>query len=429
MAQILHKSDGLWAAPPILKKSSPCSSCLRGALLFFALVSAAAPARAEIFLLNGGGRIVGEWANADELPRNRYVIRTDAGRITLERSEVQQVLRPNPAELEYEKVAPSYADTPDDQMKLANWCADQHLYTIRKSHLERIIELDPDNAEARRLLGYARDKATGKWMTPSEKAASQGLVRYNGRWVTPQEVEILDKQKKTNVTQKDWIQRINRWRGWLGTDRDQQAREAIDAIKDPDAVPGLVKALENDDRFQPRRLYIEALARLDTKEAVLQLAYTALVDGNEEIRLTCLDHLKSKPHPEVVAYFTRMLRDKKNVMVNRAAVGLQSMNDRTAIRPLIESLVTTHQFVVTQGGSPGSISTSFGTGPNSGGGGMSMGGGPKIVKRDFQNPSVLTALIALTNGVNFNYDVPAWRTWYASIKTRDTIDARRDSGK
>ena len=54
----------------------------------------------------------------------------------------------------------------EGQWKLAEWCHEHGLPDQRKTHLQRVIELDPDHVEARRLLGYS--KIDGKWMTQEE---------------------------------------------------------------------------------------------------------------------------------------------------------------------------------------------------------------------------------------------------------------------
>ena len=104
---------------------------------------AASTAQSDVFVLNNGGRVVGDLLNRDESPRATYVVKTSAGaEVTLEKSQVQRVLHPSAAELEYERIAPSYPDTVDGQWKLAAWCLEHGLISLRKPHLERVIELD-----------------------------------------------------------------------------------------------------------------------------------------------------------------------------------------------------------------------------------------------------------------------------------------------
>lgn len=376
---------------------------------------------AEVFVLTGGGQVTGTLLNPQESPRQKYLIQTDNGRITLESSQVEKVLNPSAAEREYEHLAPTFPDTVEGQWKLAEWCQEHKLAAQRRTHLERIVELDPDHAKARASLGYV--KAEGKWQTQKELQESRGLVRYGDKWLTPQEVEIQKKREKSTLAQKDWNLKIRRWQDWLGTDRDAAARDNFLAITDPLAVWGLGKALQTDTRLRPRQLYAEVLAKIGTTEAIQTLTLAAVADDVEEIRLTCIDKLKVKKAPEVIAFFVSNLRHSDNAIVNRAAVALRLMNDSSAIRPLIDALVTTHKQVLNPGANPGSMSATFGKGV---GGGLSMGGSPKVVKYEVRNQAVLEALLSLANGVNFDYDVRAWHTWYARHKPAEAVVSRRN---
>ncbi len=54
-------------------------------------------ATGEVFVLRSGGRVVGELLNPDEIPRKKFIVKTAAGaQVTLDRSQVKQVLHPRP---------------------------------------------------------------------------------------------------------------------------------------------------------------------------------------------------------------------------------------------------------------------------------------------------------------------------------------------
>jgi hypothetical protein len=131
-------------------------------------------------------------------------------------------------------------------------------------------------------------------------------------------------------------------------------------------------------------------------------------------------------HPEVSTVYIQALKSRDNVRINRAAFCLGKLKDRTAISPLIDALKTQHKFVE-QGANPGQMSTTFGSGPGMGGGGLSIGGKPKVYKVWLENQEVLSALTALTdNTAHFQFDQKAWKTWYAAQRKPAMIDARRD---
>jgi len=381
---------------------------------------------AEVFLLTGGGRVTGELLNRDQTPRETYVVCTvGGGQVTLARSQVKRFVALRPIEEQYAKIRPSYADTVQGQWAAAEWCRENHLSPQRTTHLQRIIELDPDHAQARGILGYA--SINGKWATQEDRMTGQGYRRYEGRWRTPQEIELIEANRNDDLAEKAWMIKIRRWRDWLGTDRDADGRRNILGIEDPHAVVALSRLLETDDVESMRLLYIETLARIGSGNAVQTLAVCSMEDPTEEVRLTCLDHLEKADNPDVIDYYVGKLQDKDNRKVILAAVALRRMKDPTSVGPLIEALVTTHKFKVVTS-QPGSMTTTFGTGPGGsgapGGSGLSMGGAPKIFTRQIPNRPVLDALIELT-GQNFNFDQQAWKYWHSSQRDRGAIDARR----
>jgi len=386
--------------------------------------------KAEVFVLQNRGRIEGELLNPDQSPRTIYLIRTPEGaQIGLDARVVAQVLRRRPVELEYEKIKPTYPDTVEGQWALAQWCLEHNLLTQRREHLGRVIQLDPNHVEARRALGYMQ--IDGAWKTREEIMTSRGYRLFRGQWRLPQEIELIQQKEAQQAEEREWFAKLKLWRGWLGTNKEEVALKNFQAIQEPAAVRALAAFLENESSPTVRKLYIETLARIHTPEAVKILALQALEDPVEEIRLTCLDYLKTERRPDVVSLFISKLKSKDNKMVRRAAVGLAAMKDPTAIGPLIDALITTHTYKINPPGGPNAMSATFGKGPGGagapGGTGMSFGGGPKMVKIPVQNQEVLDALAKIT-GVNYQFNVAAWKSWYAQQRKNQqptSGDARR----
>ena len=160
------------------------------------------------------------------------------------------------------------------------------------AHLRRVIELDPQHVEARRALGYAQ--IDGQWTTPDELMLQRGYKKYKGQWKLPQEIEVLENKRKQVAAEQKWCQDVKRWRGWLGSDRDQQARDNIRGITDPVAVKALTIGLRDETDANARVLFIEDLAKIDVSEAAMALAIASISDDLDEVRLTCLDHLRSQ---------------------------------------------------------------------------------------------------------------------------------------
>jgi hypothetical protein len=307
-------------------------------------------------------------------------------------------------------------------LALAEWCRERTLLAKRDVHLQRILELDPDDEKARRALKYSR--RDGQWKTQEQIMEERGLILYEGKYRSRQQIDLIEQRETGKSEQGEWRKKLGRWQDWLGGKRTSEAYQQIRSIDDPAAVPALQAALA-DPRDEARILFIEALARIGTPAAKEVLAYGALHDLVSEVRLTCLDHLKKEANPEVVAFFIDQLRHANNDVVNRAGLALKQMGDPTAVGPLIDALVTIHVMKV-QTSNPGQISTTFGTGGTASPGGLTVGGGgPRNIPYPAQNQMVLDALVSLT-GVNYGFNVELWKAWYAAQKRRPDLDARRD---
>ncbi|HTU24013.1 MAG TPA: hypothetical protein VMF30_01370 [Pirellulales bacterium] len=397
----------------------------RWALTIAVVGSLTAELRAEVFHLGNGGDVRGEILNPTESPRTHYVIKTaQGGKISLPADQVTQVDKQSAKEIEYDRLAAAAADSVKGQWDLAEYCRENHLHSQRTKHLERIIQLEPDHAEARRALGYSRVK--GKWTTVEEGMNAQGRKFYKNAWRLPQEIELMERARHDELAQKDWFAKLKRWRGWYTGGKQEMARVNIGDITDPLAVKGLSYFLEHEEDRDLKLLWIGALTRIGGG-GFEPLVTASLSDGDEEIRIACWERLaEAKYRPAVLRYIS-LLKHKDNDMVNLAAVGLNYMQDPSAIPALIDALITIHKYTIPASGQPGQMTTTFGNGPGgAGGGNFSFGQAPpQEIKREIQNADVLRALVSLA-GTNFDYNVSAWKHWYASQKSPTVIDARRD---
>jgi hypothetical protein len=393
-----------------------------------ALVMATLPttSHADVFLLTTGGRIEGEWLNRDEQPPREYLVRTASGiKTSLQVTQVREVIRQSPLDLEYQRRAAAAADTPAGQWELAEWCREQSLFDQRKTHLRRIVELDPQHAPSWRALGY--QFLDGKWITRDQFRRDEGYELYKGKWRTPQEIEILEALARTELAQKEWLQKLRRWRNDLNSpERAKLAYESLAEVRDPLVVKPLGELLARERVRRVKSLYADILAAINTPEAVGVLVQRVLYDPDEEVFHYCLNRLVAADPPHLADPFITALKDRNNVTVNRAAAALGRIDDRTAISPLIAALVTTHARVLPGRASPDATSATF-----SGDGSSSLAGnqGPQIVISRVRNQPVLDALIRLT-GANFEYDQERWRYWHAQERvaqeaSQSAVDARR----
>lgn len=377
-----------------------------------------------VFELATNGQIRGAWLNPTRRPEEPYQVRTLFGAtITLEKQCVERCYREPPRQAEYERIRPTFPDTPEGQYALAEWCRDNFLSAARKKHLERVIELDPNHEAARRALGYTWRKEEQRWVTQEQIMEERGYVRYGpeGRWMLPQAVELEEQRRKTELAEIQWIRDLGRWRKQVDRRPWSESRAYVLAIASPYAVKAMQRYL--DPKFEPnaevRRLFAEALVQIGTPGAISAVIRSSLHDPHEDVRYTCVEVLAQRPHPDIVKQYIPYLVDDNPVIINRAAFALEHQGDPSAVGPLIDALVSTHQVQYTSGGS--GYTTTF----SSSGSSFQTGPSTRSYTHTSKNTMVRNALVRLT-GENFDYDVPRWRAWYASQKKLESVDLRRD---
>lgn len=400
--------------------------------VLYAAVLAVAPcataARGEIFHLETGGQVRGEIVNKNEDPRVTWVVKTaSGGQIALDALQVQKVEHQSTAEIKYDRLKLTTPDTVKGNWELAEFCRENKLAEQRKTHLERIIVLDPEHAEARHALKFTKVK--GKWTTQEQGMNAEGRVKLGGDWVLPQEKELIEKKRNADLAQKQWFKQIKLYRGWIDRGRSEQGHEKIAAITDPYAAKALAHFLDHETNRELKMMWVESLAGLTSGAGYDALLKASIDNEDEEVRIACMERLFAGKYKPAVRYYVQLLKSKQNSTVNLAATGLSYMKDASAVSALIDALVTTHSHTIMPGAPPGQMSSSFG---GAGGGGGSPGGfsfgqpQPQTVKLKQNNPEVLRTLTQLS-GVNFDFNVPAWKYWYANQKKPATLDARRDS--
>jgi hypothetical protein len=161
---------------------------LRPGLLILAMSSVVGAD--EIYLV-GGGKISGEIV---ERNARKIVVETGPGRLTLPMSRVTKVETGRSALSEFRARARSLvAGDTAGWVALGRWADDSALGTQAREAYERALVLDPGNAEANARLGRVR--TDGRWLSPEESHRAQGLVPFEGGWVTPAEREAARRDR------------------------------------------------------------------------------------------------------------------------------------------------------------------------------------------------------------------------------------------
>ena len=382
------------------------------------------PARADVFQLAEGGEVVGQLAERG--PAGEYIINTKlGGTVTLAKEQVQEVVRQNEHQQEYESRSRSLPDTVAAHRALAAWCKEQQLAAQAEHHLRRIIELDPDDELARTSLGYQRHQ--GQWLTRDDVMAERGMRFYDGTYRTEQDIALRMRDKAYQNAEVEWLRQLKLWRGWLNARRIDRAEEAdrqIHAITDPRAATSLVKMLDGERDEALRPMWMEILSQVRHPASMRKLIDLSIDEPDRETRLQCIEYLLQMNDAIDIAPYVKALRSKDNDIVNIAAEALGQIGNPEAISALVDALVTRHKFALA---SQGEMSASFSP-DGSGGAGLSAGNQPKFELRDLENVEVRRALIALSGGQDYEFDKTAWSRWYVNQQSQqqEYVDPRRD---
>jgi hypothetical protein len=256
-------------------------------------------------------------------------------------------------------------------------------------------------------------------MTTDEVMLGLGYVRAGGVWKSPQQLELEVAARESVLAVKRLRRDILMWIDQLSGSRRESALQSLAGLRDPRAAPALVELL-NDKHRSPeiRELCLEILGRMPPGLAGAAVITLAMDEPDAEIRDRCLDEVVRMKSSGVASVFVSALKSKDNKRVNRAATCLARLEDPDSTLPLINALVTTHEYLIMPGGGGGLSFNSAG--------GFSAGGRPEKKKQDLQNTSVLTALRTLHPGARIEYDEAAWRKWYVEKFTTTKVDLRRD---
>lgn len=402
------------------------------------------PASADLVRLKSGGELRGKVVKTAD--GESVTVATDSGaRVTVAAAAVEFVTPRSATIEEYESRARRTPDAVPDQLELAEWCRLKGLTSQRMQHLQRVIELEPDHEKARAALGHIWQE--GQWVDQDEMMAGKGYVKYKGKYITTLEMELIEKTEEEVEAEKAWYPRIRLWVNWLkGSHQGRQAEALVNlqGVTDPNACPAVVKFLVNDDaNVMLRQLAVQVLSQPGGPKPVVGLTRLAVLDPLPELRKAALDALKPDQYATAQPYLLRDLRHKQNVVVCRAAAALERVGDDEAVIPLIQALMTTHQYTVRVpvaqmsvalgsngaiGGSSGSslppdIEAGLRTGQYPNGVIVLNGPGPppeaatRVVTVNYthQNAEVLSALQKLT-GTNFGFDRRTWRLYWNAEK-------------
>jgi hypothetical protein len=398
----------------------------RGVVLFVPVLLAAltSPVRADTLHLKGGDKIEGEVVK-DLGEALRF--RTLSGVVDIEKERiVKHVKGPSPWRL-YENQRKAAPDTAEGHYQLALWCRKHGLRAEEIEHLERVIRLDPEHADARQALGYV--KQDGAWVKPPPPQAP-----------TPEEREAQraarEEERRLRKLVSNWFVKVRAiHRGRMegekeGSAKFRQGRERILAIRDPLALPALTGVLSTGN-VAARRVLVEALAGFEQDEATMNFLVITLYDPSREIRGLAATDLLRRKDPRVVAELRDALQSNEEPILRHAAAALGVLKARAAVEDLIGVLTTERQgtirisrpvyldgVVIAFGGGCRYVQgrrlvyyRPIGIGVMGPGTIVGTATRYESVPVSVNRTEVQEALIAIT-GQNFGFDETAWQQWW-----------------
>lgn len=300
-----------------------------------AYLGAAAAARADVFHLREGGKLDG--TVVEDLGETLR-IRTVSGVSDIEKDRVVRIEKGDPPWVRYEKKAKKCGETIKDQLALADWCREIGLRTEERRHLERVIALDVNHADARRRLGFVRED--DKWIKPRLPGAVSEAERIERRRAQADARRIQEKITEYTVKVKAVHRgRLSEKAGGEQSKAFADGRRQILEISDPLAIPGITSVLSGG-HVAVRRLMVEALAQFDVDEATMNLVAIALLDPSKEVRGAAARALKPRKDERIVLELRSALRSDEEAILRHAASALGILKAKSAVRDLVPVLST-----------------------------------------------------------------------------------------
>ncbi len=226
-----------------------CRCAMIPASAAFAAILAALPGDAllaDIVRMRDGREIEGKVV---EQSPSKVVVQTPYGKQSFNRSEVASIeIKETPTEVYDKRYAALKRDDLAAVLDLAQFASDNNLRSQAQTLFKLALTLDPENETSRRALGYLRfkdgwyTKAEIEKMTDAENVA-KGLVKRNGRWVSKEEAEKIDRSPRGRAAgqltepedddamiAKGYVKENGKWVHKDDKERKQVARRIEDAL-------------------------------------------------------------------------------------------------------------------------------------------------------------------------------------------------------
>jgi len=139
---------------------------------------------------------------------DRVSIEMDYGTMTFKKVDVRSISRNNEDFLsQYQERAKTALDA-KSMMEPAAWAKEKGLVGRALELYRKVLVLDPDQAEARKALGF--EKVNGLWLTGDELMTARGFVKVNGRWMAKDTADRVLEQEHQARIENDRLGQLRR---------------------------------------------------------------------------------------------------------------------------------------------------------------------------------------------------------------------------
>ncbi len=387
----------------------------------------ASTARADRIRLRGGGEIKGVVVKDPAKPDNIFVqTETSSKLLTFPKNGITSVVRePSPLD-DYVTQKAKLEDTAQAHYDFGLWCEESKLTGPAMVQFQAAVTLNPDFGAAHKKLGHVQHGS--RWLTYDEQREAQGLVKYKGKWILKAEKDKIDAGVALGAEQSSWATRLKLLRAKL-YDADPTVRESaetqIGEIRDPAAVPGLLRNFRGDNDAVRVRLS-QLLAAIPGPEATEGMIGLVVSEQNEDVRKTMVGELIHKHDPDTATKLISLLKGKDSAIIGRAALTLAEMKQVAAVPRLVDALIQTDKkmMMVTMptggGGGGGGLSGSFGISQNLSTSSGFAGGVPLASNH---SSSSTTTVSGATGGVSSvgNPGAQGFGTYYSQAYVTPTV--------
>jgi len=174
---------------------------MRTLLLSLALASAALAD--EVVLKNGSA-----FSGIVREDGDRVVVELEFGTMTFKKVDVRSISRNGEDVLSQFQQKLRTATDAKSMMELAAWARDKGLSGRASELYRKVIVLDPDQAEARKALGY--EKVNGLWLTGDDLMTARGYVKVGGRWMMKDSADRVLEQETVARIESDRLAQLRR---------------------------------------------------------------------------------------------------------------------------------------------------------------------------------------------------------------------------